>query len=407
MSVEVDVQYAATSEGLPGAEEIRAWTRAAIAGRRVDAEVSVRVVDEAEITRLNRTFRGRDQPTNVLAFPFDKMPAVEIPLLGDVVICAPVVSRDNGTDGKGHSPQPWLRGPLRTQRNGMTSQRFGSVSGGSWMERLGQTLLGEPKDRDELIEVLRDAQQRGLLGPDVLAMIEGALQVSDLRVRDVMVPRAQVVMLDVNAPMQEIVERVIDSGHSRFPVYRDSRDEVEGILLAKDILPHLAKGESSALQIQDIMRPAVFIPETKRLNNLLRDFRSNRRHMAIVVDEYGGVSGLVTIEDVLEQIVGDIYDELDAEDDGSYVKQQSDSEFVVKAVMPIEDFNQSFGTAFQDEEFDTVGGLLLKALGHLPRKGEALTLDDIRFEVMSADGRRIDLIEIDISRRDPDVKEEP
>ena len=289
----------------------------------------------------------------------------------------------------------------------MTSQRSGSVSGGSWMERLGQTLLGEPKDRDELIEVLRDAQQRGLLGPDVLAMIEGALQVSDLRVRDVMVPRAQVVMLDVNAPMQEIVERVIDSGHSRFPVYRDSRDEVEGILLAKDILPHLAKGESSALQIQDIMRPVVFIPETKRLNNLLRDFRSNRRHMAIVVDEYGGVSGLVTIEDVLEQIVGDIYDELDAEDDGSYVKQQSDSEFVVKAVMPIEDFNQSFGTAFQDEEFDTVGGLLLKALGHLPRKGEALTLDDIRFEVMSADGRRIDLIEIDISRRDPDVKEEP
>ncbi len=289
----------------------------------------------------------------------------------------------------------------------MTSQRFGSVSGGSWLERLGQTLLGEPKDRDELIEVLRDAQQRGLLGPDVLAMIEGALQVSDLRVRDVMVPRAQVVMLDVNAPMHEIVERVIGSGHSRFPVYRDSRDEVEGILLAKDILPHLAKGESSALQIQDIMRPAVFIPETKRLNNLLRDFRSNRRHMAIVVDEYGGVSGLVTIEDVLEQIVGEIDDEFDEEYDDSYVKQQSDSEFVVKAVMPIEDFNQSFGTAFQDEEFDTVGGLLLKALGHLPRKGEALTLDDIRFEVMSADGRRIDLIEIDISRRDPDVKEEP
>ncbi len=205
--------------------------------------------------------------------------------------------------------------------------------------------------------------------------------------------------------MQEIVERVIDSGHSRFPVYRDSRDEVEGILLAKDILPHLAKGESSAFPIQDLMRPAAFIPETKRLNNLLRDFRSNRRHMAIVVDEYGGVSGLVTIEDVLEQIVGEIDDEHDVEDDDSYIKQQSDCEFVVKAVMPIEDFNQSFGTAFHDEEFDTVGGLLLKALGHLPRKGEALFLDDIRFEVLSADGRRIDLVEIDISGREPEVKE--
>ncbi len=289
----------------------------------------------------------------------------------------------------------------------MTAQRSDSASGGSWLERLGQTLLGEPKDRDELIEVLREAQQRGLLGPDVLAMIEGALQVSELRVRDVMVPRAQVVMLDVNAPMKEIVDRVIESGHSRFPVYRDSRDEVEGILLAKDILPHLTTGGTSALPIRDMMRPAVFIPETKRLNNLLRDFKSNRRHMAIVVDEYGGVSGLVTIVDVLEQIVGDIEDEQDGEDDDSLVKQQSDSEFVVKAVMPIEDFNQTFGTAFHDEEFDTVGGLLLKGLGHLPRKGETLTLDDIRFEVLSADGRRIDLVEIDISQRAPDVKEEP
>ncbi len=289
----------------------------------------------------------------------------------------------------------------------MTSQRSGSASGGSWLERLGQTLLGEPKDRDELIELLRDAQQRGLLGPDVLAMIEGALQVSELRVRDVMVPRAQAMMLDVNAPKKEIVDRVIESGHSRFPVYRDSRDEVEGILLAKDILPHLTTGESSDLPIPDIMRAAVFIPETKRLNNLLRDFRSNRRHMAVVVDEYGGVSGLVTIVDVLEQIVGDIYDELDVEDDDSYINQQSDSEFVVKAVMPIEDFNQRFGTAFRDEEFDTVGGLLLKGLGHLPRRGEALTLDDIRFEVLSADGRRIDLVEIDLSGRAPDGKEQP
>ncbi len=289
----------------------------------------------------------------------------------------------------------------------MTDERSGNSSGSSWLERLGQTLLGEPKDRDELIDILRDAQQRGLVGPDVLAMIEGALQVSDLRVRDIMVARSQVVMLDVDAPMQEIVEMVIESGHSRFPVYRESRDEIEGILLAKDIIPHIAKGETSALPIQDMMRPAVFIPETKRLNVLLRDFRSSRHHMAVVVDEYGGVSGLVTIEDVLEQIVGEIDDEHDAEDDDSFVKQQGEHEFIVKAVMPLEDFNETFGTRFHDEEFDTVGGLLLKGLGHLPREGETMTRDNIRFEVLSADGRRIDLVRVDTSQPTPDVEEEP
>ncbi len=288
----------------------------------------------------------------------------------------------------------------------MTDQRSSSSSGASWLERLGQSLLGEPKDRNELIEILRDAQQRGLVGSDVLAMIEGALQVAEQRVRDIMVARSQVVMLDVDAPLKEIVDMVIESGHSRFPVYRESRDEIEGILLAKDIIPHLAKGETSALPIKDMMRPAVFVPETKRLNVLLRDFRSSRHHMAIVVDEYGGVSGVVTIEDVLEQIVGEIDDEHDAEDDNSVVKQQSESEFVVKAVMTIEDFNETFGTRFHDEEFDTVGGLLLKGLGHLPRNGEAMTLDDVRFEVLSADGRRIDLVRIDISQRPTDVEDE-
>ena len=289
----------------------------------------------------------------------------------------------------------------------MTDERSGSSAGSSWLERVGQTLLGEPKDRDDLIDILRDAQQRGLVGPDVLAMIEGALQVSDLRVRDIMVARSQVVMLDVDAPMKEIVGMVIESGHSRFPVYRESRDEIEGIMLAKDIIPHIAKGETSALPIQDMMRPAVFIPETKRLNVLLRDFRSSRHHMAVVVDEYGGVSGLVTIEDVLEQIVGEIDDEHDVEDDDSFVKQQGENEFIVKAVMPLEDFNETFGTGFYDEEFDTVGGLLLKGFGHLPREGETMTQEDIRFEVLSADGRRIDLVRVDTSQRAPDVEKEP
>ncbi len=226
----------------------------------------------------------------------------------------------------------------------MSDQRSGHASGLSWLGRLGHSLLGEPKDREQLVELLRDSQQRGLVGQDVLAMIEGALQVADMRVRDIMVPRAQVVMLDLDAPMQRNVEKVIASGHSRFPVYQETRDEVQGILLAKDILPHLAKGETSDFPIRDALRPAVFIPESKRLNVLLRVFRSSRNHMAIVVDEYGGVSGLVTIEDVLEQIVGDIDDEHDFEDEESLVKRQGETEFVVKAIMHIDDFNEAFGT---------------------------------------------------------------
>ncbi len=281
----------------------------------------------------------------------------------------------------------------------MSNQRSGHASSLSWLERLGQSLLGEPKDRGELIEVLRDSQQRGLVGQDVLTMIEGALQVADMRVRDIMVPRAEVVMLDLDAPMQGTVEKVIASGHSRFPVYEETRDEIQGILLAKDILPHLAKGETSDFPIRDVLRPAVFIPESKRLNVLLRDFRSSRNHMAIVVDEYGGVSGLVTIEDVLEQIVGDIDDEHDFEDEESLVKRQGETEFVVKAIMHIDDFNEAFGTDFRDDEFDTVGGLLLKGFGHLPARGETIALADIRFEVLSADGRRIHLVKIDTSQR--------
>jgi magnesium and cobalt transporter len=283
----------------------------------------------------------------------------------------------------------------------MTDQSDSNSSGLSWLERIGQSLLGEPRDRHDVLVVLRDAAQRGLLTPDILSMIEGALQVSEMRVRDVMVPRAQMVMLDMDEPPEGLLKVVIDSGHSRFPVYRETRDEVEGILLAKDILPYLASGSREPLPLRDLMRPAVFIPESKRLNVLLREFRSSRNHMAIVVDEYGGVAGIVTIEDVLEEIVGEIDDEHDVEDEESFVKRHGPNEFTLKALMPIEAFNHTFGTAFEDGEFDTVGGLLLKALGHLPSSGETVSLEGIRFEVLNADGRRIYLVKIETSGRKP------
>lgn len=274
-----------------------------------------------------------------------------------------------------------------------------SPSGPSWLERLGQALLGEPRDRKQLVQQLREAGQRGLLGPDVLAMIEGALQVSEIRVRDIMVPRVQVVMVELDVPLKEMLGAVIDSGHSRFPVYRETRDQVEGILLAKDILPHVVKGTTEPLPVRELMRPAVFIPESKRLNVLLREFRSSRNHMAIVMDEYGGLAGLVTIEDVLEQIVGEIDDEHDIEEDESFIKRQGETGFTVKALLPIEDFNAAFGTHFAHDEFDTVGGLLLKAFQHLPRRGESMVLDGIRFEILNGDGRRIHLVQVDTSER--------
>jgi len=283
----------------------------------------------------------------------------------------------------------------------MNDQKDDGFTGFSWLERIGQSLLGEPRDLRQLLALLRDAEQRGLLGADVLAMVEGALQVSEMRVKDVMIPRAQMVMLDMDAPWEELLGTVIESAHSRFPVYRETRDEVDGILLAKDILPYLAAGAKEVFPIRDLMRPVVFIPESKRLNVLLREFRSSRNHMAVVVDEYGGVAGLVTIEDVLEQIVGEIDDEHDIEEEETVVKRHSATEFTVKALMSIEDFNETFGTEFADDEFDTVGGLLLKAFGHLPGRGESVTLDGIGFEVLSADGRRIHLVKIDTSGREP------
>ncbi|RMD79342.1 MAG: HlyC/CorC family transporter, partial [Gammaproteobacteria bacterium] len=264
--------------------------------------------------------------------------------------------------------------------------------GRSWLERLGQALAGEPKDRQELLELLRDAQARGVLDPDALGMIEGVLQVAELRVRDIMVPRAQMVVVEREASFEEILPVVIRSAHSRFPVVGESRDEVVGILLAKDLLAYCGRDPRS-FRMREVLRPAVFIPESKRLNVLLKEFRASRNHMAIVVDEYGGVAGLVTIEDVLEQIVGEIADEHDVEED-SYIKKHSEQEYVVKAVTPIEEFNEYFGTAFDEEAFDTIGGLVLKHFGRMPRRGEAVELGGFRFQVLSADSRRLHLLRV-------------
>ena len=270
----------------------------------------------------------------------------------------------------------------------------------TWLDRIGQAFSSEPQDRDALVALLRDAQRRGLLDADVLAILEGALHVSEMQVRDIMIPRSQMVVVRAEAAIDEIVNVVVESGHSRFPVIGASRDEVEGILLAKDLLACRAVEGERSLDLDDAMRPVVYIPESKRLNMLLAEFRANRNHMAIVVDEYGGVSGLVTIEDVLEQIVGEIDDEHDAEEE-RYIRRLDNGEYTVKALTPIEDFNAYFGSSFSDEEFDTVGGLVIKAFGHLPKRGEAMDVESVHFRVLRADQRRVHLLRVTARAREP------
>lgn len=277
----------------------------------------------------------------------------------------------------------------------MNEDRSSNGSGQkSWFERLSHAFSGEPRTREELIELLRDAQRRNLFDADALSMIEAVLQVADMQVRDIMIPRAQMVVVERDDSPEDILPVIIESGHSRFPVIGESRDEVVGILLAKDMLRYRLD-ESAGFDIRDVMRPAVFIPESKRLNVLLKEFRASRNHMAIVVDEYGGVAGMVTIEDVLEQIVGEIADEHDIEE-GSYILRRSDTRYVVKALTPVEDFNEYFGTRLDDEEFDTIGGLVARAFGHLPKRGETVTLDGLRFRVLRADTRRIHMLELEL-----------
>jgi len=263
----------------------------------------------------------------------------------------------------------------------------------TWIDRISQALLGEPQDREQLVQLLRDAQTRGLFDVDAQAMIEGVLQVADMQVRDVMIPRSQMVVVGRDESPAQLLPKIIESGHSRFPVVADNRDEVIGVLLAKDLLRFCGGTVPEHLPLRDVLRPAVFIPESKRLNVLLKEFRASRNHLAIVVDEYGGVAGMVTIEDVLEQIVGEIEDEHDV-DEGTFIRKHSQHNYTVKALTPIEDFNEYFQTAYSDEEFDTIGGLVTREFGHLPKRGERLDVNNLNFEVLSADNRRIHLLKV-------------
>ena len=266
----------------------------------------------------------------------------------------------------------------------------------SWLDRISQLVSGEPRNIEELLEELRHAQANGLLSNDTLSMVEGAIEVADQQVSDAMVPRAQMVVLPVDAPFDEILRRVVESGHSRFPVHGEDTDEIVGILLAKDLLKVFASG-ATPKDIRPLLRPAVMIPESKRLDILLKEFRLSRNHMAIVIDEYGGVAGLVTIEDVLEQIVGEIDDEHDdAEDPNALIAAQADGQFVVDALTPIGDFNERFGADFADDEYDTIGGLVTAAIGHLPEAGEELTLGRFGFRVARADARRLHALHVSV-----------
>ena len=256
----------------------------------------------------------------------------------------------------------------------------------SFFERLSSLLLREPEDREQLITLLHSAYEHKILDAEALSMIEGVLQVSEMQVRDVMIPRSQMDVIDVEESPEKFIPFVIETAHSRFPVYEDNRDNVIGILLAKDLLKYYAEEE---FNVREMLRPAVFVPESKRLNILLKEFRANRNHIAIVVDEYGGVSGLVTIEDVIEQIVGDIEDEYDFDETEDNILADKNGRFRVKAATEIADFNAALGTRFPDEDYNTVGGLVVNRFGRLPKRGEQISFDGLSFQVLRADSRMI------------------
>ena len=243
------------------------------------------------------------------------------------------------------------------------------------------------------MDILRDAEQRNVIDADSLGIIEGAVQVTDMQVREVMIPRSQMITVRSNQAPEEYIDEIIESAHSRFPVIGDSTDDVLGILLAKDLLPLALRGNLKKNEILELLRPATIVPESKRLNQLLKEFKQNRNHMAIVVDEYGGVSGLITIEDILEQIEGEIEDEHDF-DEETHIKARGDGTYAVKAVTPVDDFNEFFETELDEEEFDTIGGVVLKEFGHLPRRGESVEFGGLQFTIANADNRVIRLLQV-------------
>lgn len=262
-----------------------------------------------------------------------------------------------------------------------------------WLERLSALLIREPEDREQLITVLHSAFERNLLDSDALSMIEGVMQVSEMQARDIMVPRSQMDVVDISEKPEKFIPFVIEAAHSRFPVTEGSEDDIIGILLAKDLLRYYA--DEDEFNIRDMLRPAVFIPESKRLNVLLKDFRSNRNHMAIVVNEYGGVAGLVTIEDVLEQIVGEIEDEYDFDEEEDNIVTESDGLYRVKAITEIDNFNEVLGANFSNDDFDTIGGLVLNKFGRLPERGESVIIDHFKFTVQRADSRRLHMLKVE------------
>lgn len=263
----------------------------------------------------------------------------------------------------------------------------------TWLNRLLSGFSSEPKSREDLINIIKEAAANQLLDDEAVSMIEGAIEVHERQVREVMVPRSQMVVVGIEESPEQLLPTVVESAHSRFPIMGESLDDIRGILLAKDLLPLILNGTDD-FSLESIIRPASIIPETKRLNVLLREFRENRYHMALVIDEYGAIAGLVTIEDVLEKIVGDIEDETDDDDEDGFVRKVSDNEYVIKALLPIDEFNEQFGAEFDDNEFDTIAGILIRAFGHLPSRNEHVVVDGFDFRVLYADSRQIHLIRL-------------
>lgn len=271
----------------------------------------------------------------------------------------------------------------------------------SWLDKLLNAFSGEPQSQEELLDIIKDAADNKLLDQEALEIIQGALEVSGQQVREIMIPRTQMITVNINDSNEEFLSKIIDSGHSRFPVVGENIDDIRGVLLAKDLLPLVLKGHEG-FQLESIIRQATIIPESKRLNVLLREFRENRYHMALVIDEYGGISGLITIEDILEEIVGEISDETDDDHNDAYIRKVADDDFIVKALTPIEDFNEYFSAALDEEEFDTLGGLLMKAFGHLPQRNETTTFDGFTFRVLYSDTRQVHLVRVSIEKPSED-----
>ncbi|MCX4192627.1 HlyC/CorC family transporter [Methylophaga sp. OBS1] len=280
----------------------------------------------------------------------------------------------------------------------------GRPSSQSWVRKLSNLFL-EPQDQEQLIELIRSASERHILDSEALSIVEGALSVSQMQARDIMIPRSQVVMVSRDAPAEETLKLVTETAHSRFPVIDDDRDDVIGILLAKDLLSAVVSSGDFKFDLRELLRPAVFIPESKRLNVLLREFRARRNHMAIVVDEYGGVAGIVTIENVLEQIVGEIEDEHDFDDD-TPILQRNENTYTIKALTPVDEFNEHFDTQWSDDDFDTVGGYVMNQFGHLPQRGEQITIGSFQFTVLRADNRRLYLMKMEILPEEPETESE-